>query len=122
MSSNVYCIYRNRRIGDFLKELRLIEGHNTGFPNAYAALAANGSPDLRFEMDDERSFLSVTIPIHPHFQQDEDVLSLTALAHAMGYKGISKKLSSTVERLLEQGRLERIASSNARTTLLRVTR
>lgn len=132
-------IYRNRRIGDFLKELRLIEGHNTGFPNAYAALAANGSPDLRFEMDDERSFLSVTIPIHPHFQQDEDArtlayeervlqalsrepLSLTALAHAMGYKGISKKLSSTVERLLEQGRLERIASSNARTTLLRVTR
>ena len=40
----------------------------------------------------------------------------------MGYKGISKKLSTTVERLLEQGRLERIASSNARTTLLRVTR
>lgn len=26
--------YRNRRIGDFLKELHLIEGRNTGFPNA----------------------------------------------------------------------------------------
>ena len=131
--------YRNRRIGDFLKELRLIEGHNTGFPNAYAALAENGSPDLRFQMDDERSFLAVTIPVHPHFLPGNDArtqayekrilqalsdepLSLTMLAHAMGYKGISKKLSTTVERLLAQRRLERVASTGARTTLLRVVR
>ena len=131
--------YRNRRIGDFLKELRLIEGHNTGFPNAYAALAENGSPDLRFQMDDERSFLAVTIPVHPHFLPGNDArtqayekrilqalsdepLSLTMLAHAMGYKGISKKLSTTVERLLAQRRLECVASTGARTTLLRVVR
>ena len=36
-------VYRNRRIGDFLKELKLIEGRNTGFPNAIKALKANGS-------------------------------------------------------------------------------
>ena len=131
--------YRNRRIGDFLKELRLIEGHNTGFPNAYAALAENGSPDLRFQMDDERSFLAVTIPVHPHFLPGNDArtqayekrilqalsdepLSLTMLAHAMGYKGISKKLSTTVERRLAQRRRERVASTGARTTLLRVVR
>ena len=130
-------IYRNRRIGDFLKELRLIEGHNTGFPNAYAALAANESPDLQFRMDDERSFLSVTIPVHPHFQPITDAhksayeerilqalsyepLSLTDLAHAMGYKGITKKLSTTVGRLLSQGKLERAASPQVRTSLLRV--
>lgn len=35
-------IYRNRRIGDFLKELHLIEGRNTGFPTALNALVANG--------------------------------------------------------------------------------
>lgn len=60
-------VYRNRRIGDFLKELKLIEGRNTGFPNAIKALKANGSGMPRFEMDNERSFLSVTIPIHPYF-------------------------------------------------------
>lgn len=131
--------YRNRRIGDFLKELRLIEGHNTGFPNAYAALAANGSPDLRFEMDEERSFLSVTIPVHPYFLPrtdgrvaeydasivealDPGPLSLTELAHAMGYKGISKRLRTAVERLIAQGRLRRIASPDGRSTLLQVDR
>ena len=60
-------VYRNRRIGDFLKELKLIEDRNTGFPNAIKALKANGSGMPRFEMDEERSFLSVTIPIHPYF-------------------------------------------------------
>lgn len=50
-------VYRNRRIGDFLKELKLIEDRNTGFPNAIKALKANGSGMPRFEMDEERSFL-----------------------------------------------------------------
>lgn len=30
--------YRNRRIGDFLKELRLTEGRGTGFPRIYGSL------------------------------------------------------------------------------------
>ncbi|MDE6593066.1 MAG: putative DNA binding domain-containing protein, partial [Oscillospiraceae bacterium] len=51
-------IYRNRRIGDFLKELKLIEGRNTGFPNAIKALKSNGSGSLKFEMDENRSYLS----------------------------------------------------------------
>ena len=129
--------YRNRRIGDFLKELRLIEGHNTGFPNAYAALAANGSPDLRFEMDEERNYLSVTIPVHSFFLPRTDrrveayeerivdalslePLSLTELARAMGYKGISKKLRTAVESLVVRGRLRRIVSPDGRSTLLQV--
>ncbi|MBO4794024.1 MAG: putative DNA binding domain-containing protein [Deltaproteobacteria bacterium] len=117
--------YRNRRIGDFLKELRLIEGRNTGFPNAWAALAANGSPGLEFRMDEERSFLAVTIPVHPHFlpkagkvdlrrqEYEERIfsalcdtsLTLTELAHAMGYRGISKKLSGETDRLVREGKL-----------------
>ena len=129
-------IYRNRRIGDYLKELHLIEGHNTGFPNAYAALEANGSPDLLFEMDEERSYLSVTIPVHPYFLKKGDAaaqeyetrvlealanraLSLTELAHAMGYKGISRKLSATVEGMLKRGLLERVAASEGSGTVLR---
>lgn len=60
-------VYRNRRIGDFLKELKLIEGRNTGFPYAIKALNENGSGLLWFDMDDQRGYLSVTIPVHSYF-------------------------------------------------------
>lgn len=55
--------YRNRRIGDFLKELHLTEGRGTGFPTIYGAMAVNGSPAPVFETDDKSYFL-VTIPAH----------------------------------------------------------
>lgn len=117
-------IYRNRRIGDLLKEIKLIEGRNTGFPNALKALKTNGSPLLRFEYDQDRQFLSVIIPIHSAFQiqspkeamtisyQDnikktlaEESLSMTELAQKLGYKGITAKLRKNVNILLERGEL-----------------
>jgi ATP-dependent DNA helicase RecG len=36
--------YRNRRIGEILKELKFTEGRSTGMPKIYNALAANVSP------------------------------------------------------------------------------
>ena len=118
-------VYRNRRIGDFLKELKLIEGRNTGFPNAIKALKANGSGMPRFEMDNERNFLSVTIPIHPYFlkaSSDKDTeyrekileqlrtspMNRTELAKALGMKGISRKLSAAVEQLIAEGKVVQI--------------
>ena len=59
--------YRNRRIGDFLKELKLAEGRNTGVPTMLAALEANGSPEPVFETDTERSFFCVTFMLNPGF-------------------------------------------------------
>jgi len=53
--------YRNRRIGDFLKELRLTEGRGTGFPTIYDTMAANGSSDPQFDTD-EKSYVMVTLP------------------------------------------------------------
>ena len=118
-------VYRNRRIGDLLKELKLIEGRNTGFPNAIKALKANGSGMPRFEMDNERSFLSVTIPIHPYFlkaSSDKDTeyrekileqlrtspMNRTELAKALGMKSISRKLSAAVEQLIAEGKVVQI--------------
>ncbi len=112
-------MYRNRRIGDFLKELKLIEGRNTGFPNAKKALMKNGSGELRFVMDENRSFLSVIIPVHDKFLDkkndsyekrildilSKEELSLTELAIRMGYKGISAKLRNEVNSLLNQKRI-----------------
>lgn len=54
--------YRNRRIGDFLKELHLTEGRGTGFPTIYSSMSQNDSPDPIFETDDSTFFL-VTIPV-----------------------------------------------------------
>lgn len=53
--------YRNRRVGEFLKELRLTEGRNTGIRKMLAALRSNGSPDPLFETDEERQYFLVTI-------------------------------------------------------------
>ena len=118
--------YRNRRIGDFLKELHLIEGRNTGFPNARKALQNNGSGPLKFEMDPDRSYLAVTIPIHEHFAPDRKTqkqlqyekrildclqnqeMDITALAKELGYKGISSKLRATVEALIQQQQIRQV--------------
>ena len=59
--------YRNRRIGDFLKELQMAEGRNTGIPRAIKAIKANGSPLPTFLTDEDRTFFSVIVPIHPVF-------------------------------------------------------
>jgi len=58
--------YRNRRIGDFLKELHLTEGRGTGFPAMYDAMSNNGSPAPIFDSDDS-TYVLVTIPIHSAF-------------------------------------------------------
>ena len=59
--------YRNRRIGEFLKELHLTEGRNPGFQKIIRALKANGSSMPVFETDDDRTYFLTTIPIHPDF-------------------------------------------------------
>lgn len=45
--------YRNRRIGEFLKEMHLAEGRNSGFRKILNALERNGSPKPIFETDPE---------------------------------------------------------------------
>lgn len=56
--------YRNRRLGDFLKELDLTEGRSTGVPTIQAKLAENGSPRAIFKTTDDRLTFLVTIPVH----------------------------------------------------------
>lgn len=63
--------YRNRRIGDFLKELHLIEGRNTGIPTALRAIKENGSPLPEFITDEDRTFFTVVIPIHEAFKEEQ---------------------------------------------------
>lgn len=62
--------YRNRRIGDFLKEQHLTEGRSTGVPKIRQALRKNGSPEPVFETDERNSYFLAHIDIHPAFKDD----------------------------------------------------
>lgn len=54
--------YRNRRLGDFLKELDLTEGRATGIPSIQKALKDNGSEKATIDTDDDRTYFLMTIP------------------------------------------------------------
>ncbi|TVR79546.1 MAG: transcriptional regulator [Chitinophagaceae bacterium] len=61
--------YRNRRLGEFLKELGLTEGRATGIPTILKALQDNGSSAPRFTSDDDRTFFEVELFKHPAFKE-----------------------------------------------------
>jgi len=67
--------YRNRRIGDFLKELRLTEGRGTGIPKIRKVMNENGSPAPIFETDDEHNYFLTILPVHSEFKEQEPTLS-----------------------------------------------
>ena len=56
--------YRYRRIGDFLKELRLTEGRGTGLPTIYDAMEANGSPRPSFDTNESSTHFLAILPAH----------------------------------------------------------
>ena len=58
---------RNRRVGEFFKELKYAEMRLTGLPKMYRAMEANGSPPPQFHFDEERTYFQVTLPAHPEY-------------------------------------------------------
>lgn len=64
--------YRNRRLGEFLKELDLSEGHSSGIPTIQDELKRNGSPRAEFITDEDRRAMRIKIPVHPAFLQKDD--------------------------------------------------
>lgn len=59
--------YRNRRVGDFFKELKLTEGGASGFPTIYDSMERNGSLDPIFKTDDNFEYFLFVMPIHALF-------------------------------------------------------
>ncbi|MFP5436924.1 MAG: RNA-binding domain-containing protein [Bacteroidia bacterium] len=84
--------YRNRRIGEFLKELRLTEGRGTGIPTIQRALRENGSEEAKFDTDepDRRHFI-VEIPIHKSFR-DFVELGKSLINLQKGFESYTKTL------------------------------
>ena len=73
--------YRNRRIGDFLKDMELTEGRGSGFPIIYSSMEKNGSPAPVFFTDDTHTCFLVTLYIHPAFLSKELPAELKAPAN-----------------------------------------
>lgn len=80
--------YRNRRIGEFLKELHLTEGRATGIPTIVKALQNNKSPKAIFETDDDRTYFKTSFKIHQQFLPSKtDIESKNELSwHQAGTK------------------------------------
>lgn len=125
--------YRNRRIGDFLKELKLVEGRNTGIPTILQAMEANGSPQPVFETDEDRSYFTTILPIPERFFRSESVqprtksrkrrklpeikelilstlkekgnLSSNELAAEMGYAKLTATVVKALKELMEEGQI-----------------
>lgn len=56
--------YRNIKLGDWLKNLRLVEKYATGIPTIVESLSSNGSPKPIFSTDEAKSHFLVVIKIH----------------------------------------------------------
>ena len=65
--------YRNRRLGDFLKELDLTEGRATGIPTIQKALKENGSAPATIDTDEGRTYFLLTIPCRHGFEDADRV-------------------------------------------------
>ena len=62
---------RNRRIGEFLKELELAEARNTGYPAILRAIERNGSPKPIIETNTSRDYFTFVLPVHKYFLQSD---------------------------------------------------
>jgi len=87
--------YRNRRIGDLLKELDLTEGRNTGFPKIYREIRRNGSPMPIFETDERNMHFIATLPIHEMFLSDDGVIVENDVEH------VAEKLTDRQRLIIE---------------------
>ena len=92
--------YRNRRLGEFLKELDLTEGRATGIPTIQEELRDNGSPQATIETDEERTYFLIDIPCHPDFVVDKVILNKDGVKD--GVKEGVKELSEIQEIIISE--------------------
>jgi len=87
--------YRNRRIGEFLKELDMTEGRATGIPKILHAMQANGSPPPVFDFDEDHTYFMCRLPIHPQANMPEGLIEpLTAAVESGAQSGVQSGVQS----------------------------
>ena len=105
--------YRNRRLGDYLKELQLSEGRATGIPTIQDELRKNGSEPARIETDEGRTYFLIEIPCRDGFENTNEPLNdkeILILKEISNRQPINRKLliqltgisESTVTRIISK--------------------
>jgi ATP-dependent DNA helicase RecG len=89
---------RNRRIGAFLKELRLAEARGTGIPKIQRKMLENGSPQAIFDFDETRTYFRVIFSVHPRYQ----VLNALREASHLWAIGEKRQAVNHLERAFER--------------------
>ena len=123
--------YRNRRIGEFLKELDLTEGRSTGISKILKVMKENGSGKPEFETDEDRSSFLVRLPIHSNEiitptvkektseKTSEKILkeirnnskvTIEILSQHIGVT--TRSIERNLKKLQEFGRLKRVGSAS----------
>ena len=93
--------YRNRRLGEFLKELELTEGRATGIPTIQRKLKDNGSSSATIETDEDRAYFLIDIPCHPDFVE-EDLSQVVSQVELNNNEQLEQKLSQVVSQVVSQ--------------------
>ena len=91
--------YRNRRLGEFLKELELTEGRATGIPTIQRKLKDNGSASATIETDEDRAYFLIDIPCHPDFVE-EDLSNVVSQVELNNNEQLKQKLSYVVSYVM----------------------
>jgi ATP-dependent DNA helicase RecG len=95
---------RNRRMGEFLKELKLAEMRSTGVPKIKTAMKDNGSDEPHFLFDTERTYFKVVLPAHPKY----------VLIHALREAGYQWSIGErSVAKQILQGIFEKNTGSGS---------
>ncbi len=89
--------YRNLKLGEWLKNLRLAEKYATGIPTILNALELNGSPKPILSTDAERSHFLVVMRIHPDtpFDNTESPVNIEVY-------GLSDIQQQILERIIDE--------------------
>lgn len=96
---------RNRRIGEFLKELDLAEGRGTGIPKIRRKMKENGSPEPKFEFDTGRTYFRVILPAHPQYVVIHSLRNSAHLWATGDRKGALGNLEQALKRVPTSGAL-----------------
>lgn len=97
--------YRNRRLGEFLKELELTEGRATGIPTIQRKLKDNGSSPATIETDENRAYFLIDIPCHPDFIGEglsNAVSQVLSQVEPDKNEQLKQKLSQVVSQVVSQ--------------------
>ena len=93
--------YRNRRLGEFLKELELTEGRATGIPTIQNELQKNGSPAAAIETDEFRTYFLIDIFCREDFMEEN---TATDVVKDGGLNGGQDGVERGVENLTDRQR------------------